>query len=52
MKRDELTDLRATLYLRLEHMRRLGDYGAGAADIRETNEDLLRIIDHLLERMK
>jgi hypothetical protein len=52
MKRDELVELRKTLFTRVERMRHVGDYGAGAADIRETAEALLRMIDHFLERMK
>jgi hypothetical protein len=33
-------------------MRKIGDFAAGAADIRENAEVLLKLIDHLLERMR
>jgi hypothetical protein len=51
-RRDELLDIRKQFYPRVEHMRKLGDYGAGAVDIRDTAEALLRVIDLLLERMR
>jgi hypothetical protein len=51
-RREDLIDIRKQLFPRLERMRHIGDYGAGAPDIRETAEVLLRIIDHLLERTR
>lgn len=52
MKRDEMLDLRRTLFERIRRMRHTGDYAAGAADIRENAETALKLIDHLLERLK
>lgn len=52
MTREELVELRTAYLTRLKQMRQVGDYGAGAADARETAEALLQIIDHLLERMR
>lgn len=52
MTREELVDLRKGTFERVEIMRRTGDYAAGAADIRENAEALLKLIDHLLERMR
>ena len=52
MKRDELLELRRETIARAERMRGVGDYAAGASDIRENCEALLRIIDHLLEKAK
>jgi hypothetical protein len=52
MSRDELLALRKSTFERVEKMRRTGDYGAGAADIRENAETQLKLIDHLLERMR
>ena len=52
MKRDEVVALRKELLARLERMRHVGDYGAGAEDIRETAEAVLKLVDHLLERMR
>jgi hypothetical protein len=52
MKRDEIVALRKELFTRLERMRHVGDYGAGAQDLRETAEVVLKLIDHLLERMR
>lgn len=52
MTRDDLVELRKVYIARVERMRHVGDYGAGAADIRETSEVVLQLIDHLLERMK
>jgi hypothetical protein len=51
-RRDDLIDIRKQLFPRLERMRHLGDYGAGAADNRENAEILLRLIDHFLERTR
>lgn len=52
MKRDEMLELRKVLFDRLKRMRHTGDYAAGAADIRENAETELKLIDHLLERLK
>ena len=52
MSRDEIIELRQETLQRIEVMRRTGDYAAGAADIRENAEALLKLIDHLLERMR
>lgn len=52
MSREELITLRKDTYERVERMRKTGDYGAGAADIRENAEVLLKLTDHLLERMR
>jgi hypothetical protein len=51
-ERDDMLALRKAFYERLEKMRAIGDYSAGAADIRETAELLLKVVDHVLERMK
>lgn len=51
-QREEMLDLRKAFYERLGRMRHIGDYGAGAADIRETAEAVMKLIDHALERMK
>ncbi len=52
MNREEIIALRKDLHARVERLRRTGDYGAGASDIRENAETLLKITDHLLERMR
>lgn len=52
MSREELVTLRKATYERVERMRKTGDYGAGASDIRENAEVLLKLTDHLLERMR
>lgn len=52
MKRDELVQLRKETLDRVEIMRKVGDFAAGAADIRENGETLVKLIDHLLERMR
>ena len=52
MSRDELVDVRKEAITHLEEMRRAGDYGAGAAWARATAERQLKLIDHLLERMR
>jgi len=52
MNRDELLALRKEAFAQLEEQRKTGDYGAGAAWARATAERQLKIIDHLLERMR
>jgi len=51
-ERDDMVALRQAFYARLEKMRTVGDYSAGAADIRETAEAVLKLIDNALERIK
>lgn len=52
MSRDEMLAMRKETIAQLEEMRRAGDYGAGAAWNRATAERQLKLIDHLLERMR
>lgn len=52
MTRDEMVQLRKSTVERVERLRKVGDWGAGAADIRENAETNLKLIDHLLERMR
>ena len=52
MKREEMIVLRKEIFTMVERLRKVGDYGAGAADIRATAETVLKLIDHWLERMK
>lgn len=52
MTKEEMLDLRKETVARVERMRHVGDYGAGAADIRNNAEAQLKLIDHLLERMR
>jgi hypothetical protein len=50
MDRRELLALRKSVFERVERCKAIGDYGAGAKDIREGAEDTLKLIDHLLEK--
>ena len=52
MTRAEMLELRKTAVERLDRLRKVGDWGAGASDIRETAEVQVKLIDHLLERMR
>jgi len=52
MTRPEMVELRKATFERVERMRKTGDFAAGAADIRENAEALLKLMDHLLERMR
>lgn len=52
MSKDEMLAIRKEAIAQLEEMRRAGDYGAGAAWARATAERQLKLIDHLLERMR
>lgn len=52
MDRHEMLELRKTTVERVERMRREGDYAAGAKDNRENTESLLKLIEHLLEKMR
>lgn len=51
MTKEELIELRRYTLHRVEVMRKVGDYGAGAADNRENGEALLQIVEHLIERL-
>ena len=52
MTKPEVIELRKRLFDRVDRLRRVGDYGAGASDIRENAEVLLALVDHMLERMR
>jgi hypothetical protein len=52
MTKEEMIVLRKKTFQRVERLRHVGDYAAGAEDIRENAEFLLQLIDHLLERMR
>ena len=52
MDKKEMLELRKTLVERVERLRKVGDWGAGASDIRDNSESLLKLTDHLLERMR
>lgn len=52
MTRQEMIELRKELVEQADQLRKIGDYGAGASDIRALAERLLKITDHLLERMR
>ncbi len=52
MTREELVELRNSLQAQAERLRAIGDYGAGAADIRDVVEAVLKIAQHLADRMR
>jgi len=52
MTRPEMIALRKELFDQVAHLRKVGDYGAGAGDIRALAEALLKIADHMLEKMR
>jgi hypothetical protein len=52
MKREELVEVRNATLARVERLRRVGDHSAEAPDVRANAEDILRMWDHLLERMR
>lgn len=52
MSKEELVELRKEVFSDLKEMRQAGDYGAGARWARNTAEAQLKLIDHLLERMR
>ena len=52
MSRDEMIAMRKEAIKDLTEMRQAGDFAAGAAWNRATTERQLKIIDHLLERMR
>lgn len=52
MNRDEMLEMRKEAFSQLQEQRKAGDYGAGAAWARMTAERQLKLIDHLLERMR
>lgn len=47
--RDELVQLRKEAVEHVERLRHIGDYGAGAADIRKLAERVLVLIEDRLE---
>lgn len=52
MTHEDLIELRKATLDRVDRMRKTGDYQAGAADIRENGEGLLKVLDHLLEQKR
>jgi hypothetical protein len=52
MTREELVELRQKTLVRVERMRKVGDFGAGASDIRENGEAILLVIEDVLERKR
>lgn len=52
MNRDEMILLRKELFDVVQKLRKLGDYSAGAGDIRFLAETLLKFVDYLLERKR
>lgn len=52
MTRDEVLQLRNQLQALIDQLRRLGDYDASARSIRETAEAVLKLTQHLLDRMR
>jgi hypothetical protein len=52
VSRDEMLAIRKEAIAQLEEMRKAGDFGAGAAWNRATAERQLKLIDHLLERLR
>jgi hypothetical protein len=51
-KRDELIEIRKEHFELVARLKRVGDYGAGAADTRQMAETVLKLIEHMLERTK
>ncbi len=52
MNRDELVEVRKDVVKQVERLRKIGDHSAEAPDVRFNAENILRIFDHMLERMK
>lgn len=52
VNRDELVAMRKDAFDQLQEQRKAGDYGAGASWARATAERQLKIIDHLLEKLR
>lgn len=52
MIREELVEIRKATVARVERLRKIGDHSAEAPDVRANAEDILRLLDHLLERMR
>lgn len=52
MNRDEIIALRRDVLEVVKKLQQIGDYGAGAGDIRFLAETVLKLTDHLLERMR
>lgn len=52
MTRDEVLALRDDLQRRFAALKAVGDYGVGASDIRDNTEATLKVVQHLLDRMR
>lgn len=52
MSREEMIEMRKEAIKELADMRQAGDFAAGASWNRNTAERQLKLIDHLLERMR
>ena len=52
MTKQEMLDFRKETYRRVVDLRLIGDHSAEAPDVRANAEGLLKLIDHLLERMR
>lgn len=52
MSREEMIEMRKDVIKDLTEMRHAGDFAAGANWNRATAERQLKLIDHLLERMR
>jgi hypothetical protein len=52
MTREELVVLRDDLQRRFNALKAIGDYGVGAADIRDNTEATLKLAQHLVDRMR
>ena len=52
MKREEMVEFHKQTFDRVQYLRSLGDHSAEAPDVRKNAEGLLKLIDHLLERMR
>lgn len=52
MNRDEVLELRKILQTEFDRLKLLGDFDASAATVRLAVESLLKLTNHLLERMK
>jgi hypothetical protein len=52
MNRDEVLELRKILQAEFDRLKLLGDFDASAATVRLCTESLLKLTNHMLERMK
>ena len=52
MTREELVQLRKTLQIKNDDLKRIGDFDASAATVRLCVESLLKLTDHALEKAK